>query len=112
MHIGHVKRGPVGRYSNVLRHASLAKPQIAQHLMVDEIDLDQTAATELAGKDRVAPVYREIGVVDAGAARGGDRLLQHHCVRIPEIEPLAALRYDNSRVAVRAKIEVEAIVDR
>jgi len=37
--------------------------------MVDQVDLDQTAAAKLAGEDRVVSVDREIGVVDASAAR-------------------------------------------
>ncbi len=80
--------------------------------MVDEIDLDQAAAAELAGKDRVAPVDREIGVVDAGAARGGDGLLQRHCLRIAKVESLVPFGHHDRRTAVRREIEIVGIVDR
>src|SRR5215472_12922189 len=80
--------------------------------MIDEIDFDQTATTELAGEDRVTTVDREIRMVDAGAAWGGNRLLRGHCVGIEKVEPFAPLGDDNCRMAVGRKIKVVGVIDR
>src|SRR5215469_14239535 len=95
MHVGHVEATAVGRNANVLRHALLRKAQVAQDLAFDEVDLDQTAAAELARKDRIAAVDREIGVVDARTARRRNRLLQRHRLWVTKIEPLSPLGDDN-----------------
>src|SRR5262249_23481904 len=75
VHIGHIETRAIGWNPNGLRHSLLWKVQIAQHLMVDEVDLCQPTAAEFAGEDRVTPVYREISVIYAGALRRGDGLL-------------------------------------
>src|SRR5262249_9010105 len=75
VHVGDIKGRAVGRNADVLRHPPLGELQVTEHLMVDEIDLDQTAAAKFACKDRVAAVNREISVADTGAARCGNRLL-------------------------------------
>ena len=96
-HVGDVEELAVGRGADVLRHAfprradhfvlavrpldDLGRPagldhlRVAQHLAVDQVDLGD-GARELAGEDRVAAVDREIGVIDARAARHVDRVLQ------------------------------------
>ena len=85
---------------------------MSDHLALDEIDLDQPAAAELAGEDRVFAVERKIGVVDAGAARGRQRSLQRHRVRIAEIEPLEPFGDDDRGAAIRREIEVVGILHR
>src|SRR5205823_14772203 len=85
---------------------------MADYLALDHVNLDQTAAAELAGEDRVFAVEREIGVVDAGAARGGQRLLQGHLDRIAKIEPLEPFGDDNRGAPIRREIEIVRILDR
>src|SRR6476620_5627028 len=85
---------------------------MSDNLALDEIDLDQAAAAELADEDRVFAVERKIGVVAAGTARGGQRLLQRHCVRVAEVEPLEARGDEDRRAAIRREIEVVGIGDR
>jgi hypothetical protein len=104
VHVGDEKDPAIGCDANVLRHAVFREPQIAQHLAIDHIDLDQPAAAEFAGEDRIAPIDREIGVVDAGAARCGERLLQRHRVRVAEVEALSRFGDDDRRPPVGREI--------
>src|SRR6516162_9694339 len=68
-HISDIEELAVGRDSNVLRHCQLVKLQRADNSTVDHVDFDKTATAELAGEDRIAPVYRKISMIDAGALR-------------------------------------------
>src|SRR5215472_13123139 len=111
VHIGNVEAAAVGRNADVLRHTPLCEAQIAEHLAANEVDLDQSAAAELAGEDRVAPVDREIGMVDPGAVWGLDRLLQRHRIRIAKIEALAALGNDDRRLSVWREVQIVGVVD-
>src|SRR5262249_3199189 len=110
-HIGNVEAAAAGRNAEVLGHTRLCEAQIAERLGGDEVDLDQPAAAELAGEDRVAPVDREIGMVDPGAVWGLDRLLQRHRMRIAKIEALAALGDDDRRLSVWREVQIVGVVD-
>src|SRR5947207_5532237 len=85
---------------------------MANDLAGGNIDLDQPTAAELTGEDRVFAVDREIRVVDSGALRRRQRLLNCHLLRIAEIELLQALRNNDRGTAVRRKVEVVRIFDR
>src|SRR6516164_1373837 len=112
MHVGNVEGRAVWRDPNVLGHASLGELQITEHLVTDEVDLDEATTAKFAGKDRVASVDREIGVVDPGAARGGNGLLQRHRMRVAKVEAFASLGDNDRRSTIGSKIEVVGVVDR
>jgi hypothetical protein len=106
----------VGRDADVLRHAlvaeqtsvsigdTLGRPslavleaglghlqlQVAQHLALDQVDLGH-AALELAGEHGVAPVDREVGVVDAAALGHVDRVLHRQGLGIAEVQAVLGL---------------------
>src|SRR5450830_949172 len=85
--------------------------QIAIDLAVHHIDLGD-GAVEFAGKDGVAAIVREIGVVDAAALRRINGILHGHGLRIPEVQAMARFGYHDGRLAIRRVIHIIRIVDR
>src|SRR5437764_12665519 len=85
---------------------------MADDLALDHVDLDQAPAAEFAGEDRVFAVDRKVGVVDAGAAGGRQRLLQRHLDGVAKIEPLEPFGDDNRGAPIRSEIEIVRILDR
>ena len=108
-HVRNIEELAVGRDADILRHASLGKLQVAEHLAVDRVDLDQ-AALEFAGENRVTAVDCEVRVIDAITLRRGQRRLQRHRLRIAEVEPLERFRNHDRRAAVGREVHVVGII--
>src|SRR5215475_899585 len=99
LHVRQEEQLAVRGHAYVLRHAAFRELEVSEDLPSHEIDLHQ-AALELAREDRVAPVDREVGMVDAGALWGRQRALERHRLRITEIEPFESLGDHDGRPAV------------
>ena len=101
---------PSGPLTTFVWPTRLDDLRVAQHLARDEVDLGYGAG-KLAREDDELAVDREIRVIDPGAARNGDRILQRHRLRVAEVQALHGFGHHDRRLPVGREVHVVGIVD-